>query len=245
MDAKSMFNMLNLDLGRIHTHPDSSSNLLYEQDVQPFEFLSFAENDLVTGDKQGLVNALSNAKRAIDAEVDKVLGRFALSERRNFPHKMNILRDMGVVAPRIVNKVIRARNLLEHEYKLPDKTSVEDSVDIANLFVYALDSVMVFFCDHYFFGTFVDGKFNKHGEPLMEKEVFVEFDEDNPRFLLTAYSLDNKLYEDGYQRISQYVGQSLITPKDKGYPQLIGISSKVMKPYDVRGDIVKLVNLFK
>jgi hypothetical protein len=42
------------------------------------------------------------------------------------------------VAPRILNKIVRLRNMLEHEFHLPKKTEVEDAVDVATLFLEAL-----------------------------------------------------------------------------------------------------------
>ena len=46
---------------------------------------------------------------------------------------MGLLTEIGVVAPRIVTKVVRARNYLEHEYRKPEKEQVEDAVDVTTL----------------------------------------------------------------------------------------------------------------
>ena len=52
-----------------------------------------------------------------------------------FPSKMKELNQVGVVAPRILRKINKTRNLLEHEYTLPSKEKVEDAMDVAILFI--------------------------------------------------------------------------------------------------------------
>ena len=84
----------------------------YEYEITPEDFLSFAEKDILQGDVRGLVNGLSNAKRAIDCQVETLLACFGLPPVRSFPKKMDILTEIGVIASRIVTKVIRARNYL-------------------------------------------------------------------------------------------------------------------------------------
>lgn len=39
-------------------------------DISPEEFLDFAENVIVSETKEGIVNAVSNLKRALDCEMD-------------------------------------------------------------------------------------------------------------------------------------------------------------------------------
>ncbi len=107
-------------------------------DISPNEFLKFAEYDLTAKYDHHLVNSLSNTKRAIDSQLDFLLIGFGLSERSkkwNFPTKINFLNSVGIISPRILNKINKKRNLLEHEYKNPNKEDVEDALDVAELFV--------------------------------------------------------------------------------------------------------------
>ncbi|KKG10630.1 hypothetical protein EO98_17170 [Methanosarcina sp. 2.H.T.1A.6] len=107
-------------------------------DIPPSEFLKFAEFDLIAEYEHHLVNSLSNTKRAIDSQLDSLLIGFGLSEkskRWRFPKKIEFLNSIGIISPRILNKINRKRNLLEHEYKNPNKEEVEDALDIATLFV--------------------------------------------------------------------------------------------------------------
>lgn len=109
-------------------------------DISPEEFLDYAEKDLSSNYPHSKVNALSNIKRAIDCQIDTLLFAFGLYEtsRRknwNFPEKINVLKESGIILPRILEKINKKRNLLEHEYKSPEVEEVEDALDVAMLFI--------------------------------------------------------------------------------------------------------------
>lgn len=112
-------------------------SLKYVTPVSPSEYLSYAEADLLIGTSHGLVNALSNAKRAIDCQVTNILQGLGLSIPKPFPEKLEKISALGLVAPRIVKKIVRLRNLLEHEFHNPELSEVEDAVDVAVLFLEA------------------------------------------------------------------------------------------------------------
>ncbi len=125
---------------------DDVRTLEYELGIAPGRFLDFAKRDLEANDDRALVNALSNAKRAIDAEVDTVLMSFGLRVGRlGIQQKVELLQQLSVAAPRIIRKTRDARNLLEHEYHLPSQEQVEDAVDIATLFIAACSGTLVDF----------------------------------------------------------------------------------------------------
>jgi hypothetical protein len=111
--------------------------------VTPPEYLRYAEIDLNAGGSHGLVNALSNAKRAIDCQVTNILHGIGVSIPKTFPSKLEKISALGLVAPRIVNKIVRLRNLLEHEFHSPQLAEVEDAVDVAMLFLEATRRVYV------------------------------------------------------------------------------------------------------
>ncbi|WP_147617716.1 hypothetical protein [Oxalobacter paraformigenes] len=110
-------------------------SLGYVTPVTPFEYLRYAEADLNIGDVHGLVNGLSNAKRAIDCQVANILHGFGLSIPKQFPSRLEKISALGLVAPRIIKKIIRLRNLMEHEFHSPNLSEVEDAVDIVTLFL--------------------------------------------------------------------------------------------------------------
>lgn len=49
-------------------------------------------------------------------------------------NKFEVLNELGILAPRIIEKIRKARNILEHEYKLPNYDIVSDAIDIAILY---------------------------------------------------------------------------------------------------------------
>jgi len=109
-------------------------------DIKPKDYLKFAESDLTTQYDHHLVNSLSNTKRAIDSQLDSLLIGFGLSKRAKrekwaFPKKIEFLNSIGIISPRILKKINKRRNLLEHEYKNPNEEEVEDALDVASLFV--------------------------------------------------------------------------------------------------------------
>ncbi|WP_144820886.1 hypothetical protein [Marinobacter piscensis] len=108
--------------------------------VSSKEYLEFSEKDLLGKEKRNLVNALSNAKRALDCRIEEILyciGMRAVSKKKkwNIPSKLGYLEGLGVITPRILSKLNKERNLIEHEFHFPEKNSVEDFVDVVSLFI--------------------------------------------------------------------------------------------------------------
>ncbi|MGB9938596.1 hypothetical protein [Methanosarcina sp.] len=115
--------------------------------ITPDEFLRLAKSDLTASYDNHLLNSLTNTKRAIDSQLDSLLiglGLFKKSkkERWRFPKKIEFLNDMGIISPKILNKINKKRNLLEHEYKNPIEEEVEDALDVAELFVEYTDKYL-------------------------------------------------------------------------------------------------------
>jgi len=115
-------------------------------DISPKDFIKFANHDLTAQYDHHLVNSLSNTKRAIDSQLDSLLIGFGLSERAkkwNFPTKIDFLNNIGIISPKILTKINKKRNLLEHEYKNPNKEEVEDALDVAELFIAYTDKYLI------------------------------------------------------------------------------------------------------
>jgi len=117
--------------------------------LEPRDFLNFALEDSLTLDKErSRVNCLGNCKRAIDAQIDRLIGRLgflplARKQRCNIPTKLDFISQSGLLAPRILRNMNRLRNRLEHEFAPPSKRQVEDALDVATLFVSYADLVRV------------------------------------------------------------------------------------------------------
>src|SRR5688572_20286277 len=105
-------------------------------DIEPRDFLELAEEDLERGRDAALLNAITNAKRAIHCQVDYVLACLGYDPQRlSTAAKFELFDRFGFVAPRILRRVTKLRNVLEHEYIRPPEEQVIDAVDLAALFV--------------------------------------------------------------------------------------------------------------
>ena len=147
MKLKKLIESSNLDIDNIHLQPNSGEDLNIKSsfdssnELNPEDFLDFAENDLNNENINGYVNALSNAKRAIDCRIDQLLIIFGINQKKMyFPQKLEYLKDIGLIAPKIIEKVNRNRNYLEHNYKCPNEEKASDAVDIASLFIEAINN---------------------------------------------------------------------------------------------------------
>lgn len=94
-------------------------------DTSAEEYLSFAENAIALETKEGLINAISNLKRALDCEMDMFFESINIKrifDKKNlkFEKKTRFLADIGLFPIRSINKLNRMRNKMEHEYKTPE-----------------------------------------------------------------------------------------------------------------------------
>ena len=104
-------------------------------DISPDEFLEFADNALALETKEGIVNAVSNLKRALDCQMDMFFESINLKsifDKKNlkFEKKTQFLADIGLMQNRTINKLNSMRNKMEHEYKIPD---ISDPVSYTHL----------------------------------------------------------------------------------------------------------------
>ena len=101
------------------------------------QMLAWARDSLDRNDERGNADALTWAKRAVCARIDRCLMLCLLSEiaPREYPPRIEILRKVGIELPDVVHEfVIKPRNELEHLYRLPPGQAVAKyAVEIAQL----------------------------------------------------------------------------------------------------------------
>jgi hypothetical protein len=117
-----------------------SSKLDTPFEITANEFMTWAVEDSKLDLIHNWVNALGNVKRAIECRTDELLYAMCLhvkseTEKWSFPKKVESLQHLGIIAPKILNKINKKRNQLEHQYIKPTKDDVEDALDVANLFI--------------------------------------------------------------------------------------------------------------
>lgn len=146
-------------------------------DIKPKDFLDYAQLDLNSNLPNRFVNALSNAKRALDCQVVcllDVFGILKLADKKHwgFPSKIDALKKIGILAPKILTKINNTRNLLEHEFANPNSEQVNDFIDIVALFI---ESTKIYLENYLSFieTTWINGK--TINIEISSSEIIVEF----------------------------------------------------------------------
>lgn len=102
-------------------------------------FIEFAKQDLRQNDERGVVNSYSNLKRAMHCIVDDILNHFDLThpkiKKSNFYEKIELIRKLGLMLPESFKIMNESRNLLEHEYIIPNKNEVIIGLDLVESFL--------------------------------------------------------------------------------------------------------------
>lgn len=144
MDFKQFCQAHEFNISKCAVNLAGGSFTMTELKTSPVEFLNLAEDDFERGGLSALVNAMTNSKRAIICQIDQLLISFGYQSLRwNVPKKLERLRALGLLAPSLLRKIVDVRNILEHEYKVPDFEFVEDSLDIASLFVMSASAMFI------------------------------------------------------------------------------------------------------
>lgn len=148
MDIKEFCIAHKFDMSKCGVASGGGSFEMADLNTSPVEFLSLAEDDFGRGGLSALVNATTNAKRAIVSQLDQLLISFGYQPLRwNVPKKIERLRALGLLAPSLLRKVVDMRNILEHEYATPELAKVEEALDIASLFVMSASAMFIPFDD--------------------------------------------------------------------------------------------------
>jgi hypothetical protein len=193
LSLAAIFERAHFDWQRLVVTQEGGVILEHEYPLSAKSFLSFAREDMKAERPRGLINALSNAKRAIDCKTDSYLSALGFSPKTlgkqigpavvaslaqfspelDRPLKFRVLESLGIVTTAIVNRVRKIRHMLEHEYKKPSPASVRDAIDIASLYVSALQGSMSSFLEdvHIEYGEVAHPY---DGRPVAERSVTIQ-----------------------------------------------------------------------
>jgi len=156
MNLKESFKETKLDLTNLVFIPSGGSGSDSSNfEISPKEFLRFSKLDFHSNNSQGLINSLTNAKRAIDCQMDETLSILGIDFQdipkqsesivslmefnQDLPYKLKLIQALNLAPAYIVAKARTLRNKLEHYYKLPSKEEVQESIDIAELFIRSIE----------------------------------------------------------------------------------------------------------
>jgi hypothetical protein len=109
-------------------------------DLMPFDYLEFAEEELEKNTSAARINCVGHLKRAVECELDTLLGVLHLTKHaQNFPKKLELVGAIGIVSPRSLAKLNKMRNRMEHEYIIPEFQELDIYFDLASSFIHTLE----------------------------------------------------------------------------------------------------------
>ena len=229
MNLKHFIEQANLNFSDLYYSASDAIGLFSDYTIKPSDFITFAKADFYTPDTRGLINALTNAKRAIDCQadgflaaiginsdaIDKQLGREGLASiafrktSKEGALKFRLLEALGVATPSIVGRMRTLRNLLEHEYKKPTRRSVSDAIGIAELFVQACGGKMKSIFDGVGLGS---GITNVRGRKEAARNLIIRF-QTKPQTHFEVYFWNNEKPTQGRPpEIKVRIGDSYFVP---------------------------------
>lgn len=138
---------------------DCQNDSPIEFEVTPSEYLQFAKDNFRDNSKQSCINAMGNAKRAIDCQIDMLINTLGyeykqFDARNSYPEvkafikknydgdhysgiteRLKLLNILGLAPTLIISNIRKMRNEMEHEYKIPQYEEVKKAIEIAELFI--------------------------------------------------------------------------------------------------------------
>lgn len=228
MDIKELCLTHRFDMSKCAVALGGGGFEMTELKTSPVEFLTLAEDDFERGGLAALVNATTNAKRAIVCQLDQLLISFGYQSLRwNVPKKIERLRALGLLAPSLLRKVVDMRNILEHEYATPEFEKVVEALDIASLFVMSASAMFIPF------GDVLDFSLPDHavGESLVT-HVSAGLNRESGRVFYTVYAYEPSEYA------GRSVGQCEIQSGHILFEAMVKLSASLMLRYKVNQALV-------
>ncbi|MDO7787241.1 hypothetical protein [Desulforamulus aquiferis] len=111
----------------------------------PNMYLDFCLEDIKQNDLRSRTNAFSNCKKAIHLRVDLILNQYGLlmpNIKCDFPTKLQIVELVGLLPTLMLKNINDERNLIEHDYRVPEEKRVKEVIDVAELLYMATDKIL-------------------------------------------------------------------------------------------------------
>lgn len=158
----------------------------------------------------GYINALTNAKRAIDCQTDKIFQSVGLDPHKfpkivldftktkvqNTNAKLLFLQSLNFAPTGVISETRTLRNKLEHFYKKPTKKEVSSALELAELFLMATESKIAEIQEYVFTDkekhTVYQIKTEDHTKSIPLSNCFVvEFNSELKRFEIRGFIGDS------------------------------------------------------
>lgn len=111
----------------------------------PEMYLDFCMEDIKQNDIRGRTNAFSNCKKSIHIRVDLILNQYGLLAQNmkcDFPTKLEMIQAVGLLPTLMLKNINDERNLIEHDYRIPEEKRVREAIDVAELLYMASEDLM-------------------------------------------------------------------------------------------------------
>ena len=246
-----IFKELKLDFTKTVICPRSGGLIGKEFEISPNDFLQFAKSDLNEGTEKGLINSLTNCKRAIDCAIDKVLQTFGIDlenekdkafadeiisefskPKSQLAYKLKLIESFGFTTGKFISDIRTTRHKLEHFYKYPKIKEVEDSIDIAKMFIDLIQAKFYVFEDHFV----ISDEKNRIGEMKYENYCDVYFDSKSCEF--KVWSNKNRTYN---PHLLSTKGDYTYKFPDKEYLALIRLTNTIQDKLDLKDSFIFLL----
>jgi hypothetical protein len=212
---KRFFHALGLQEHSIEKNESGGSPLSssFKQDAEDFLYAAEDAFELAK-----YAAALTDAKRAIHCQIDEIMESLGYSWKRvALRKKLEIVRSCGFVAPRIINRVSAARNLLEHEYVNPSAAKASEALDIATLFVHATRRHLDGFMDEFYVGDSAEKVDTFH----FRKELAFSFDAERKKFRISACT---DVQPERYGLSGKTIGELSVGADSELFPALVKLT---------------------
>ena len=218
-------------------------------EILPREFLRFAKADFSENSTKGFINSLTNSKRAIDCQIDSALDLYGIDfenlsdvskplieaaslDSENISYKFKLIGALNFAPSIIISDVRNLRNKLEHQYKKPTKKEVKDALELAELFISAVENKVKFIEEGFTLSEKKSHKYiKKEHRDFYDKAIDFNFDFKN-RWIEVFKRVENK--SDGDPMI--------IDRKNPVYYFLVRIFVDINEEYDIKEALGLLLN---
>jgi hypothetical protein len=182
-------------------------------ELKPRDFLRLAKTDFKTNSEGGLINALTNAKRAIDCQIDTAFNMFGISYDKisnsseelvglvldgtiDLPYKLKLVKALDFAPSGVISNIRKLRNKLEHYYKRPDKEEVDAAIELAELFILSVENRIRFIEENL---SITDNKnYIKYG--TYKSSINIDFCKTEKHFVISYYKdkeeIDSEIFDE-------------------------------------------------
>lgn len=155
------------------TYPDYTMNIIKQYADGDYVISEFIMQGTHKGEFIGIKPTIRNSLLQGLILIKYCLKAYTDKKKMAIPNKIDLLNRLGIIAPRILRKINKVRNTMEHDFYCPGIDEVQDFADVILLFIS--------YTDKYLFET------KKECELIDDESQFYcipEFDRDEQKIIV-------------------------------------------------------------